>query len=630
MDTQTSELGPGLINAANEVAARAYEAYDPLIKLFTDRFRSAGVYAVKHRRKNAHDIADKVARRKKYDPKYDANQVTDSIGIRFVTLFQASIPDVLSHLVEFLLEQNGDITIGKEGIREIEPYSNRHENDPLSIDKHVRRVVHRLGLRKKLIAKKPSRSGYSSVHVVIRPLVRCRETAVSTFVEIQIRSVFEDAWSEISHRAAYAAGRATQILEGIDIEPPQAEHLNVLKSFVDASIQYADLISESLGGAPFRMGSLGLARARDYVPPDVNEALGLQPPITRMLFQEAEDRLERAFNANFTSDRRRFLAIAADRFQRCREEIESSSLKAAQKKAVLRFLDMESGLCLNIAGSSEENDRAIKIFQRIVDEDPADPVALYRLGISLSDSGSAEQGIQKMEDAFNKIRRSGSASHANWLDWAVPRNLALAYWRASRTASRSEKVALLTQAYVMALKGLNWERRKGKRDNVSLHNIIYYNSLLVGETKSEDKTIWLKSLKKHVAYWEANFERLGQDHVRELHSLMLAYEILSDLDRATRLAKHILRLFARSSGGVIVLPGKVSEQLMERTLDEDEREVVRDCWRILGVEASPDFVVALPGRLALPESAMADRISSEILQSTERKGTSLIPEKSKI
>jgi hypothetical protein len=265
-----------------------------------------------------------------------------------------------------------------------------------------------------------------------------------------------------------------------------------------------------------------------------------------MLFHDAEDRLERAFNANFTSDRRRFLAIAADRFQRCREEIESSSLKEAQKKAVLRFLDMECGLCLNIAGSPEGNARAVKIFERIVSDDPSDPVALYRLGMTLSDSGSSEQGIRKMEDALKKIRRSGSGGHANWLDWAVPRNLALAYWRASRTASRSQKVILLTRAYEMALKGLNWERRNGKRDHVSLHNIIYYNSLLVGEVQSDDKPKWLKSLKRHVAYWETNFERLGQDHLRELHSLMLAYEILSDVGRAVSLAKHILRLFARS------------------------------------------------------------------------------------
>jgi hypothetical protein len=64
-------------------------------------------------------------------------------------------------------------------------------------------------------------------------------------------------------------------------------------------------------------------------------------------------------------------------------------------------------------------------------------------------------------------------------------------------------------------------------------------------------------------------------------------------------------------------------------MDEDEREVVRDCWRILGIQASPDFVAALPGHVALPE-AMVDAISSEILHATESKDVNMIPEKTKI
>src|ERR1700730_12035789 len=168
MDEQVPDFESELINAANEIAVRAYQAYDPLIRLFTDRFRSDGVYAVKHRQKNAHDIADKVVRKRKTDPTYEVSDVNDVIGIRFVTLFQASIPEVLSNLLDFILEQDGEIVIGKQAIQDIEPYSNRHENAPLSIDNHVRLVLNRFGLGKKLVPKKPSRSGYSSVHVVIK------------------------------------------------------------------------------------------------------------------------------------------------------------------------------------------------------------------------------------------------------------------------------------------------------------------------------------------------------------------------------------------------------------------------------------------------------------------------------
>ncbi len=155
------------IDAYREVAAEVEDQIRVALKGYPFE-----IHTVESRAKNPDSAAEKIYRKGYGRP---AQQMTDVIGIRIITLFDHTIEQVAKRVKSaFTWDESA------------------------SVDK-TQELAH-------------GKVGYRSVHVVIHPratgLGTVNKILRSTVVEVQIRSVISHAWAEIEHSIRYKAGES--------------------------------------------------------------------------------------------------------------------------------------------------------------------------------------------------------------------------------------------------------------------------------------------------------------------------------------------------------------------------------------------------------------------------------------
>ena len=153
------------------------------------------VHSVRKRVKNPEHLLEKIIRKGKKYLDLGINRenykkiITDLIGIRVLHLFKdewTTIHDEIMHLWE--VKETPQVNIRKG------------DNDGVDFEKIVEEAGCELIVRK---------YGYRSVHYLIgTPLNKNEEIQV----EIQVRTVFEEAWSEIDHKIRYPYDTQSDIL----------------------------------------------------------------------------------------------------------------------------------------------------------------------------------------------------------------------------------------------------------------------------------------------------------------------------------------------------------------------------------------------------------------------------------
>ncbi len=191
-------------------------------------------------------------RKKQNDPQYSPATLTDASGIRLVTLFQSDLPETLNKFIGLIdtVEPGSDGGFEDDPIDHVLIYSSRRENDPLSIEKEAIKVLEGRGLKDKLRPPDTRPSSYSSIHLILNVWANFNKSIVRSKVELQLRSVFEDAWGEINHLLDYAPKKeALGIVASTNGVVPEntvpevwSQHLNALKALADGCAQYADVI----------------------------------------------------------------------------------------------------------------------------------------------------------------------------------------------------------------------------------------------------------------------------------------------------------------------------------------------------------------------------------------------------
>ncbi|MBN2838109.1 MAG: GTP pyrophosphokinase [Fusobacteriaceae bacterium] len=153
------------------------------------------VHSVRKRVKNPEHLLEKIIRKGKKYVELGINRanykkiVTDLIGIRVLHLFKddwLTIHEEIMHLWE--VKETPQVNIRKG------------DNDGVDFEKIVEEAGCELIVRK---------YGYRSVHYLIAtPLNKVEEIQV----EIQVRTVFEEAWSEIDHKIRYPYDTQNEML----------------------------------------------------------------------------------------------------------------------------------------------------------------------------------------------------------------------------------------------------------------------------------------------------------------------------------------------------------------------------------------------------------------------------------
>lgn len=154
--------------------------------LFSKSARDQGVHSVRYRVKDANGLIEKVIRKRMQNPNRVITvdnyreEITDLIGIRALHVFKNDIYGIHHFIVDTftLKEEEVPILYHREG----------DEKDFISMCTDC-------GCRPEKHEK-----GYRSVHyIVATQLTRERH-----YVEVQVRTVFEEGWSEIDHKIRYS------------------------------------------------------------------------------------------------------------------------------------------------------------------------------------------------------------------------------------------------------------------------------------------------------------------------------------------------------------------------------------------------------------------------------------------
>lgn len=139
------------------------------------------IHSIRARVKDSQHLIEKIIRKKIKDPKWVVNvenyknEITDIIGVRLICLFKKNIQEINKYIQKLELEATGKIEVNiREGDDE-RPYKNIGEI-------------------------KVRETGYRSIHYNYKVQdIRGKKI----ICEIQLRTIFEEAWGEIDHTIRY-------------------------------------------------------------------------------------------------------------------------------------------------------------------------------------------------------------------------------------------------------------------------------------------------------------------------------------------------------------------------------------------------------------------------------------------
>ena len=426
---------------AKQIAHDAHAVHAWLEPILKASAAAEKAYAFKQRLKEWNHICDKVvAKRAHEDPKfrkpgYQPKSVTDASGFRIVRLFNAEIPNTLSDLFQLF---NAPRNPGAGGhfkdrcVREIIFYSSRRKSDPLSILSQVEETVEKYGYKDRFQVEEAS--SYSSVHLIVESQVGRDGNLVSARSEIQIRSVFEEAWSEINHRLNYARAksaraRGTENLSESDSLREARLHLDVLKSLSDGCAQYADLINiQILRSSPSASPREPLALESSA------RGIALFAPCSKQLrgvVQKAFDVREKAESLPRGDPNKEAEYLAASRvFMKALDKLKSTSVpNTVQRSDLDSLLKEELAYCYVFSGNTELRNQAEALYRDLLSVSKDNVSALLRLGQLRRDAGDLKEARLLIERGLAVASGTGSTSVTKEALWVLRRDLGFIYWR---------------------------------------------------------------------------------------------------------------------------------------------------------------------------------------------------------
>jgi ppGpp synthetase/RelA/SpoT-type nucleotidyltranferase len=234
-----------------EVRAKIEEPALKLVRPFAQNYMDQ-FYLVKFRAKTVASIASKFARKKRRgDEIGHPKELTDLLGIRVVTTFRSELPSALQMVLNCVNGQDShpynQAPFIKHSVDEVIFYDSEKDGvDPSSIHDRLGPILEIFDVSR-VYKRKQSKREYSSIHVL------CSADPVDNYwpkggvpVEIQIRTIFEDAWCEIDHKYNYqlvrdkADGAHEQQIHAVHL--PTFRLVQALRTQQDAAVRIADQI----------------------------------------------------------------------------------------------------------------------------------------------------------------------------------------------------------------------------------------------------------------------------------------------------------------------------------------------------------------------------------------------------
>lgn len=538
-----------------------------------------GCYAYKFRVKSKNDLKEKRVRKLPEKPAYQIEHITDVIGIRLVTLFKGDMLKVYANLISVLAEPAGKPQIHCAQPEEVIVYKGTSALEDFA-DEIKRLTVARF--ENAVVQSKNSLEEYSSIHVICRhiediPELSADGRSYKLPIEIQIRTVFEDAWGEIDHKYGYVLREGKKAGEPVHNASQIKSHLKVLKQFSDACMNYAECIR--LGALPEVLDFTGGVTRAISVESDEDvlqrfKALGLAPEFIKKYSEARALRDKAREESGSTSDGRitaeRSYLAAAEQFSGLLLEIaqgRSADTLGNGEKLSYYYCSMNEGFCLMSTNNPEFIGTAVEKYRHIEGHFQGFPLVKLRLGQALAKVGQVDESIEKLEEAGCHFRKLGELAIKTgaWQDtlpkvdfdhmrYTQPKLLGYSLWKKSQLGNvqRQEKSDLYYKAYSVTRECIEIKNLDSKKRVDALNNLLYYCVGFVFYCDGVDVRLaevkeQVPSLLKQMLAECGGIDKLP---IEDLDTVFKAYAVLED-EQAKGIAGTLIQRCLRREAGLV-------------------------------------------------------------------------------
>ena len=547
-------------------------------------------YAYKSRVKGDSELVEKLNRKLPEKPDYHLESITDVVGLRIVTLFRQDMLSVVEKILS-LINHEEDLAPNpfvKGKLTEAIIYSTDLLHD--SVANELKLTIPRTGLIDK-VEVNYSEARYSSIHLLgqLNVAVEDMPTDYRIPIEIQVRTVFEDAWGEIDHQYGYQRRRAND--DSVRQPSPQLKsHLLTLKKFVDACAEYADVIQEDATGSFERqkIDKVIPLASDELIEQNLREIGVLDEYIQRYLAIRSQKHL--ATTGNLSTDER--LATYLDTAQKFSSMLtEAGDLEnyfrdgSDASKLLYYYIAMGEALCKLSTRERAYIEDAATIYLKLKGKYAIYPVVRFRLGQAFSLLNRHEEALE----IFRKCRRSISKvknfpadrrrytlpdSDLNHILIGLPKLTGITYWRMAEAAADQgefhKAVQYLEQAYVKTEAALDHTQ---DQETLSIYNNLLYYAVEL-EKICVEATLpragqFHDRIDSCLGYVEQHLDIASTTETRTLDTLSFAYQFLDKPEKARTAAERLCAVMAN----------QVSEG--NKSLDEGEAFILNRAQEFL-------------------------------------------------
>lgn len=517
-------------------------------------------------------------------PEYKLDNITDVIGVRFVTLYKHQISDILEYLMMEILgiDKYKGRKYSRVDFRNIFPDSSIFEAKVYNSDPKnptVNSWIETINSFTDLNLEKPIYSKYTSIHIIIY--------YQNIPIEFQIRTVFDDAWAQLNHSFQYSSEKNKTI--NIEVENPLLINamLDNLKKFTDACADYADLIyKEAYDGVQDNYSIIhDVGDKQDVIKllkTHKVPASALRPLTAAFAEMDKAFKFKRENAEDFRKFQTEADALfiqAAELLEKNNELLEIIPNKTCQHLYVYYTL-MNQALCYLSCSSVAQHHKAQDLYKAIISKYKEYPMALYRYGQAVEKLGDVGAGFSHIKDALDNAETLYMNSQNEYSDKLLTRDylhikgwapLKLGYIRwfeadeqYNEDESEINKNNLLKQlleAYKGASSSIELAKQGLMSDNdcqeilrVANNNGLYYASDVLRLHENEDKEIiklqdaedWVACIRTHIDFILEKIAIKDWD-LNKHNSLARGFYYLGEMDKA--LVHFDLIIEKASNGG---------------------------------------------------------------------------------
>ncbi|MES9990605.1 MAG: hypothetical protein ABW098_01530 [Candidatus Thiodiazotropha sp.] len=474
------------------------QAKDKLISSLIQSDLFDKCYAYKSRVKSEKKLLEKKIRKRAKKPHYELEDITDVIGIRLVTLFKSDMPKVFNELLRIISHKTLQPNPFKpNSLKEVIVYHTGQYDETTTNIKHCLEELSDLP-KDYIFDAQQSKEGYSSIHIVAYLSYAVRKIENYDMpIEIQIRTVFEDAWGEIDHQYGYVIREGKSSTKPIHNAEHVLQHLKILKKFSDACSEYADaiheeaLFSDGEKTTPGKVISVSADNALIEQFKNMNVSEG-------MISKYVEAR-ERRIQGQRTLDNDRkngikMLLEAAECFREIGPEFPPDGAYEPNNKDHIfhYYVKMNEAVCLLSTNIKENIKQALHLYTDLESWNSNFLILHLRIGQALGKLGKRRQAAEKYE-YVRKVVKTVNADREVWdnylpeVDYNHIQNhlgtlLGYQYWKMScdindtEQSSVQKKAKFLESAFSVTEEQDSWHVDNSDNDQAckTVNNMLYY------------------------------------------------------------------------------------------------------------------------------------------------------------